>query len=184
MSLLTIHGCAYTKHHTCAGLARTAYLHRIRLNVCLGPRGGYLRPRMGMFLHVPRAGGRNWQVQAQLCYVTDFLNPNPNSPKQYEIPLQLSLKPAGYGHLPQQPRREPNILSSHMLYLTSQRTKLSDVWCFEVLIINQDEKWGKKISGWRDMQINMPFPLECTHLGYRCTTCAFNPVILYTGRLV
>ena len=24
----------------------------------------------------------------------------------------------------------------HMLYLTSQRIKLSDVWCFEVLIIN------------------------------------------------
>ena len=25
-----------------------------------------------------------------------------------------------------------------MLYLTSQRTKLSDVWCFGVLIINKD----------------------------------------------
>jgi hypothetical protein len=40
--------------------------------------------------------------------------------------MQLSLKPASYGHLPQQPRHEPYFLSSHVLYLTSQRTKLSD----------------------------------------------------------
>jgi len=53
--------------------------------------------------------------------------------------MQLSLKHASYGHLPQQPRREPYFLSSHMLYLTSQRTKLSDVWCFDVLIINKDQ---------------------------------------------
>ena len=34
-------------------------------------------------------------------------------------------------------------------------------------------------------QINVSaFPLESTHLGYRCTTCAFSPVILYAGRLV
>ena len=74
-----------------------------------------------------------------------------------------------------------------MLYLTSQRTKLSYVWCFEVLIINKDHcknKGAKRLSGLRDMQINVPFPLESTHLGYRCTTCAFSPVILYAGRLV
>jgi len=29
------------------------------------------------------------------------------------------------------------------------------------------------LSGWRDMQINVPFPLESTHLGYRYTTYAF-----------
>ena len=39
--------------------------------------------------------------QVQLCYV--------------EIPMQLSLKHASYGHLPQQPRRERYFLSSHML---------------------------------------------------------------------
>jgi hypothetical protein len=49
--------------------------------------------------------------QAQLCYV---------------ISVKLSLKRANYGHLPQQPRREPYFLSSHMLYLTSQRTKPGD----------------------------------------------------------
>jgi len=41
------------------------------------------------------------------------------------VSMQLSLKPASYGHLPQQ--REPYFLSSQMLYLTSQRTKLSHV---------------------------------------------------------
>jgi hypothetical protein len=35
-----------------------------------------------------------------------------------------------------------------------------------------------------DVQINVPFPLKSTHLGYRCTTRAFIPVILYAGRLV
>jgi len=74
-----------------------------------------------------------------------------------------------------------------MLYLTSQRTKLSGVWCFEVFIINNDQckkNGAKRLSGWRDMQINVPFPLESTHLGYRCTTCALRPVILYVRRLV
>ena len=100
--------------------------------------------------------------------------------------MQLILKPASYGHLPQQLRREPYFLSSHMLYLTSQRTKLSDVWCFEVLIINKDhcKRNGAKIlSGSRDMQIIVSFPLESTHLGYRYTTCAFSPVILSQGNL-
>jgi len=74
-----------------------------------------------------------------------------------------------------------------MLYLTSQRTKLSDVWCFEVLITNKDHRkrnGAKRLSGWRDMQIHVPFPLESTHLGYRSTTCTFSLVILYAGRLV
>ena len=43
---------------------------------------------------------------------------------------------------------------------------------------------AKRLSSWRDMQINVPFPLESTHLGYRCTRCAFSPVILYAVRLV
>ena len=69
--------------------------------------------------------------------------------------------------------------------MTTQRTKLSDVWCFGVLIINKDhcKRNGAK-SGWQDMQINAPLPLESTHLGYRCTTCALRPVILYVRRLV
>jgi hypothetical protein len=40
--------------------------------------------------------------------------------------MQLSLKRTSQGHLPQQSRREPYFLSSHMLYLTSQRTKPGD----------------------------------------------------------
>jgi hypothetical protein len=34
------------------------------------------------------------------------------------------------------------------------------------------------------LQINVPFPLKSTHIGYKCTTYAFSPVILYAGRLV
>jgi len=48
------------------------------------------------------------RFQAQLCYV---------------ILMQLSLKPASYGHLPQQPWRDSYFC---WLYLTSQRTKLSE----------------------------------------------------------
>jgi hypothetical protein len=33
------------------------------------------------------------------------------------------------------------------------------------------------------MQINAPFPMQSTHLGYRYTMYAFNPVISYAGRL-
>ena len=40
-----------------------------------------------------------------------------------------------WGSMPNWLRREPYFLSSRMLYLTSQSTKLSDVWCFLVLII-------------------------------------------------
>jgi len=74
-----------------------------------------------------------------------------------------------------------------MLYLTSQRTKMSDGWCFGVLIINKDNckrNGAKRLIGWRDLQINVPFPLKSTHIGYKCTTYAFSPVILYAGRLV
>jgi len=62
-----------------------------------------------------------------------------------------------------------------MLYLTSQRTKLSDFLCVGVLEIIKDQcknKGAKKASGWRNNQINVPFPLESTHPGYRCMTCA------------
>jgi len=43
---------------------------------------------------------------------------------------------------------------------------------------------GQKDEEVGEMQIKVPFPLESTHLGYKCTTCAFSPVILYAGRLV
>jgi hypothetical protein len=71
--------------------------------------------------------------------------------------MQLSLKPASYGHLPQQPWREPYFLSSHMLYLTSQSIELSDFLRVGVLEINQDHcnnNGAKRASGWRDMQNN------------------------------
>ena len=54
--------------------------------------------------------------QAQFCYVGLILR----------IFVQLSYKRESYGHLLQQPRREPYFLSSHMLCLTSQRTKPGD----------------------------------------------------------
>ena len=71
---------------------------------------------MGIYiLHAPRAGGCNLHVSisALIC--------------RCMIPMQLSLKRANYGHPPQQPRREPYFLSSHTLYLTSQRTKPGDL---------------------------------------------------------
>ena len=34
------------------------------------------------------------------------------------------------------------------------------------------------LSGWQDIEITVPFPLKSTHLGNRCTTCAFSPVVL------
>ena len=74
-------------------------------------------------------------------------------------------------------------------YAVSDQPAHQNWWfiVFEVLIINKDhcKRIGAKIlSGWWDLQINVSFPLESTHLGYRCTTCAFSPVILYAGRLV
>ena len=39
------------------------------------------------------------------------------------------------GPIPNRPRREPYFLDSHMLYLTSQRTKPGDFLCFEILMI-------------------------------------------------
>jgi len=63
----------------------------------------------------------------------------------------------------------------------------SDFLCIGVLIINKDHyknNGAKRASGWRDMQIYAPFPMESTYLGYRCTTFAFSPVIpYYAGRL-
>jgi hypothetical protein len=59
--------------------------------------------------------------------------------------MQPSLKPASYETQPNRPRREPFFLSSHMLYLTGQRTKLSDFWCFGILRVNKD---GAKSLKW------------------------------------
>jgi hypothetical protein len=73
-----------------------------------------------------------------------------------------------------------------MLYLTSQRTKLSDAWCFEIPELNKDHcknNGAKRANGWRDMQIYASFPMVSTYIGYRYTTCAFSPVIPYAGRL-
>jgi len=42
------------------------------------------------------------------------------------------------GAIPSRPLREPYVLSSHLLYLTSQRTKLREFWCFEVLVTFKD----------------------------------------------
>ena len=53
--------------------------------------------------------------------------------------------PRVWGPIPYWPRREPYFLSSHMLYLTSQRTKLSDFWCYGILIIKTiARKMGQK----------------------------------------
>jgi len=90
------------------------------------------------------------------------------------------------GPIPNWPWREPYFLRSHMLYLTSQSIKLSNYLCFGVLIMNKDhckDNGAKKASGWRDMQINAPFPMESTDIGLRYKTCAFSPVIPYAGRL-
>jgi hypothetical protein len=50
-----------------------------------------------------------------------------------------------------------------MLYLTSQSIKLSGFLCAGVLEINKyhcKNNGAKRASGWRDMQIKVPFPLK------------------------
>jgi len=58
-----------------------------------------------------------------------------------------------------------------MLYLTSQRTKLSDFLVFWNLKINKyhcKRNGAEILSGWRDMlQVKVPFHLESFHLGYK-----------------
>jgi hypothetical protein len=88
------------------------------------------------------------------------------------------------GAIPNRPRREAYFMSSHMLYLTSQSIKLNEFVCVLDSLWSLQKQWSKRANGWRDMQFNVPFPLESTYLGCRCTTCAFSPVILYAGRLV
>ena len=125
------------------------------------------------FCMLPGYGPPNWHVSS-LTLVCRF-----QCNWAWNVPVR--------GPIPNRPQREPYFLSSHMLYLTSQRIRLSDFWCFEVLKINKDHckrNEAKRQSGWRDMQINVSFLLVSTHLGYRCTTCAFSPVILYAERLV
>jgi hypothetical protein len=89
------------------------------------------------------------------------------------------------GAIPNWLRCEPYFLSSHMLYLTSQSTKLSDFSCFEVLRLSENWnpwiKWkplqnngAKTPSGWRDMQITAPFPMQSTHLGCRYYCVSFK----------
>jgi hypothetical protein len=76
---------------------------------------------------------------------------------------------------------QPYAVSDQLAHLTRW------FFCIEAFIINTNHckrNGAKRLSGWRDMQINEPFPLESTHLGYKCTTCAFSPAILYAGRLV
>jgi hypothetical protein len=72
-----------------------------------------------------------------------------------------------------------------MLCLTSQSTTLVNLNVLKSL--RQIKAIAKTIkqrpSGWRDMQLNASFPVQSTHLGYRCTTCAISPVISYAGRL-
>jgi hypothetical protein len=61
-------------------------------------------------------------------------------------------------------------LSGTARYMTSQSNNLGVFLCFGVLIINEDHcksNGAKRASGWQDMQINVSFPLESTHIGYR-----------------
>ena len=58
--------------------------------------------------------------------------------------------------VPDRPRREPYFLSSHVLYLTSQRTKLGDLLCFGILDLNNGHckrNGTNRLSGWRDIQL-------------------------------
>jgi hypothetical protein len=73
--------------------------------------------------------------------------------------MQLSLKHASYGQLPQQPWCEPYFLSSHMLYLSSQRTKLSD---FSVLkFLEKDKDHCKKTMEQREQVVGEICKLMC-----------------------
>ena len=63
------------------------------------------------------------------------------------------------GTIFKRPRHETYFLSRHMLYLTSQRTKLSGVWCFGILIINKNHcknNRAKRASGWYANSCTIP----------------------------
>jgi len=132
------------------------------LETVVKSRGGHWGPKWFTFCMLPGYGSRNLHVSSS-ALICRFLC-------SWAWNVQIT------GAITNRPRREPYFLSSHTLYLTSQRTKPSDFWCFGILKVNKDHckrNGAISLSGWRDMQINVPFPLESTHQGYRCTTCAF-----------
>ena len=81
-------------------------------------RGGTLRPKMVRFLHAcsQGMGPLTGTFHTQLWYVWF----------QCSWALNVPVR----GPIPNWPQREPYFLSSHMLYLTSQRTKLSKFLVF------------------------------------------------------
>jgi len=86
-------------------------------------------------------------------------------------------------YLPHLPRREPYFLSSHKLYLTSPRTKLSIVLCLGACVqnkahCNRNEQKDQALA--RDVQIHASVPLESTHLGYRGTMYTQSPYMFRT----
>ena len=136
------------------------------LQVCMCfCRVGYLRPpKWVWFLHDPRAGGPNW-FQAQLWYVVQWFQCSWLETYQLGPPASAA---AAWTLLFEQQ------------YAVSDQPAHQTRWFLVFLIKNIE--MGQK-EGWREMQVSVPFPLKSIHLGYRCTTCAFNPVILYAGRL-
>ena len=140
---------------------------------CNFTRGGYLRSKMGMLMACSQG-----MVSPTGCFQAQHQVVAFQNTWAWKQPVRETI--------PNLPRRELYFLSSHMLYLTSQRTKLSVLWCFGVLIVNKDHCiniGAKTSSGRRDMQINAPFPMQSTHEGKRCTLCACSPVSSYAGWL-
>jgi len=144
------------------------------------PEGGHWDPKWLYVLHAPRAGGPNLPASS-----SSLLCRNPwNQDFSVAELLKSKLRPpalaaAAWTQLFEQPCIWPARALNWVVFVCWSRVG--------VLIMNNDHCkniGAKRASGWRGMQIIVPFPLESTHLGYRFTTCAFSPVILYAGRLV
>jgi hypothetical protein len=105
--------------HIYVGLARTVYTHRVWPYIYTkNTRGGY---------------GQKWY---NFCMLLGYGPPNlhvSSSAVKCRFQCSWAWNVQIRGPIPNRPRRDPYFLSSHMLYLTSQRTKLSNVWCFESL---------------------------------------------------
>ena len=93
------------------------FLH-LSMLVVLSPlaynsRGGTLRPKMDLLFACSQGmGSLTGTFQTQLWYLRF----------QCSWAWNVQIR----GPIPKRPRREPYFMSSHMLYLTSQRTKLSE----------------------------------------------------------
>ena len=136
------------------------------------PEGGHWDPKWVYFLHASRAGGPNWHGSSSALLCNFQCSWAWNGKVRATCLSSRGVNPTFWAAICCiWPARTLNWVIFYVLESLQY-----------IKIIARE--MGQKYCGWRDMQINVPFPLGSTHLGYRCTTCAFSPVIMYAGWLV